>query len=170
MKAAKENIEIFREDSGTIILKPVKGNYSNRLNYITFKRDKNITSDRLIEKSSSASQVRCTYNSAKDESTFEFDYLPGDTSELSAGILFYDIESQNPLDANDRTTPKWGYCKLIGDVKNDFDGFILPQTAVRFQYVDAANGGVGDIVQINSAKQFEFISLISLKAQLAALP
>jgi hypothetical protein len=118
MKPVQENIELMREDGGTYTLKPVKGDYTGRLNYVTFKRDKTATSKIVFEKSSVLSQVRCTYNVTEKKSTFEFDYLPEDTRPLGEENLVFDVCSISTTDPTDIKTPIIGYCKIIGDVRN----------------------------------------------------
>jgi hypothetical protein len=160
MKPVQENIEITREDGGTFTFKPVKGDYTGRLNYVTFKEDFDpVTDDRLIEKSSAAGQVRCTYNAAKKESTFEFDYLPVDTRDLAQTQLVYDITSISSTDSTDVKTPKKGYCNIIGDVRNDLNGLDLPDTAERLLPIFASNFEDGQYIRVgenvNGVKEFK---------------
>ena len=132
-KIVQENIELVREDGGTYTFKPVKGDYTGRNNYVTFREDFDpVTGDRLIEKSSAAGQVRCTYNASRNESIFEFDYLPDDTRDRPQSQLVYDITSISATDATDVKTPKRGYCKITGDVRNDQNGTDLPQDGQRY--------------------------------------
>lgn len=133
VKPVQENIELMREDGGTIVFKPVKGDYTGRLNYVTFREDFDpVTGDRLIEKSSIAGQVRCTYNATRKESTFEFDYVPDDTRDRPQSQLVYDITSISASDATDVKTPKSGYCKILGDVRNDLNNTNLPEDGERY--------------------------------------
>jgi hypothetical protein len=169
MKPIQQNIELMREDSGIYVFSAVKGNYTGRTNYVTIKKDKVITGDRLVEKSSSADQVTAVYNSSRNETTFSFNYLPEDTGDLNEDQYVYDISSINPEDPSDIKTPKWGYLKLLGDVRNALNGFALPTGAKRFQQVDASNAGnleLNIVKTVNGVKVYEFIPLTELAGYL----
>lgn len=132
-KLVEENIELTREDGSTFTFKPVKNNHSGRLLYVTIRREKDpVTGNRLVEKSSSAGQVHCDYNATRNESTISFDYLPEDTGDLAEDKYVYDIESINPTNANDKVTPKSGYVKLRGDVRNARNNTNLPTNGIRY--------------------------------------
>lgn len=132
VKPVQENIELMREDGGTYTFKPVNGDYSGRLNYVTIKADTNPIGNRLVEKSSAAGQVHCVYNAARNESTISFDYVPNDTRDFILDQYVYDIESISPTDATDKVTPKWGYIKMTGDVRNELNGTNLPADGQRY--------------------------------------
>lgn len=148
-----KNITIKRGDLTSIVL-IIDGDRSQDVLSFVVKELLDLTADRLIEKAGNL--ITAVYNSEANRTIITISLLDEDTADLEAKKYYWDLVS-----TDDKTTIAGGEFVLVADVQTPFDGFALPESAVRFQQVDATNGAVNDIAiikEVDGVKYYEFIS------------
>lgn len=149
------NLKLTQKRGDSASLKIIlDSDYSSHTLSFVVKESTDLTADRLIEKLTASMII--TYDTDADKSIILIPIEPEDTADLEAKEYLWDLLSV----AEDKTIAG-GAFSLIADVQTPFDGFALPESAVRFQQVDAANGAVNDIAiikEVDGVKYYEFIS------------
>ena len=121
--------------------------------YFTVKPDRELSSDRYVEKKNdiaggSTSEILATVSGTKTVLTV---FLAiEDTQDLTDLTLVYDVWVEfvsNPTTSS--FTYVDGSFALLGDVRTPFDGFATPETAIRFQQLDAEDYPVNSLFQIS---------------------
>lgn len=157
----KLDFNIYRGDPKTLVI-TLKGDYSAKTFLFGAKVDRQQTSDRIIEVTPTAS-----YNSETDITTISIQLAETDTADRTENYLEYDL-----INLTDNKTECTGRLYLEGDVITPYDGFALPEDAVRFLQLDASSGADYDLVQvrvIDGEKKLVFITLSELKNQLNSI-
>ncbi|MGK9367517.1 hypothetical protein ACSSWA_01290 [Melioribacter sp. Ez-97] len=160
----EQNIIIYRGDPAQLTI-TLDGDYSGKEFLFGAKKDKNTTSQRLIEKL--GVDISVTYNASQNKSTINILFAEEDTQDLTYNYLEYDL-----INITDNRTVARGKLYLEGDVITPYDGFALPEDAVRFLQLDASSGADYDLVQvrvIDGEKKLVFITLSELKNQLNSI-
>ncbi|MBI1939190.1 MAG: hypothetical protein HYS25_13860 [Ignavibacteriales bacterium] len=139
------DITVYRGDYKQIALPNVSGNHSARNLFFTVKESFDITSSRLIEKTSPT--VTATYNTVTNKTSITLLVSRSDTWDLSAKTYFWDLESQSAIDTNDVVTLLKGNFIVTADVRTPFDNTNLPADANRYLPVFADNFNVGEFVK-----------------------
>lgn len=160
-----QNLKVVRGDTDPIVV-TCSGDYTGYSALYAWKASREITADRLLEKTSVASQITIEYDEENDQTTFTITREAIDTQDIIQSTLFHEVQCST---GNKVLTPVGGIVSLIGDVITPFDGFDLPSNATRFQQVDATNAGnleLNIVKTINGVKKYEFISLTELAGYL----
>lgn len=136
------------------------------------KLNKKESSDRLIEKNNvSAGGSNYEIETILDggETVFKISLLGENTSNFREPKYYHDLVVVDAVDSTKTKTIAKGDFKINYDIQTPFDGFVIPSENIQYQVVQAADGGVGDIVMINAAGKCEFTSLSNLKMMLDGL-
>lgn len=164
------NIDWVRGDTGTILnssgVNPFVfvGDLTTHLIRFVVKADNSLTSARLIDKdfdNGTSNGITGSYDAGSNTTTFTVSLLTADTNDLSLGDYYFSLTDTL---GSTISTPYRGIFKLSYDVETPFDGFSTPDTAVRFQQVDASSANVDDFVTVgldaNSDNIFKFTSIL----------
>ncbi|MGK9477932.1 hypothetical protein ACSSV9_14070, partial [Melioribacter sp. OK-6-Me] len=115
---------IYRGDPAQLTI-TLDGDYSGKEFLFGAKKDKNTTSQRLIEKS--GVDISVTYNASQNKSTINILLAEEDTQDLTYNYLEYDL-----INITDNRTVARGKLYLEGDVITPYDGTDLPADAQRY--------------------------------------
>jgi len=140
----------------------VNGNHTERYLRFVVKADKEITSNRLIEKRNqlfggSDTQLFAEYNEDTNRTTITIHILGNDNSDFKNAKYYYDVVSINPTDLDDTVTIIKGTITNNIDVQTDFDGTDLPGEAQRYMPVIADNFDDQELIKtqvVNGVKTF----------------
>lgn len=140
------------------------------------KLDKEISSDRLIEKNNTlagGSNDELELQLEGNETVFKISLLNEDSSDFQNPKYFHDLIFVDPNNNAKSKTLAKGEFKVEFDVQTPFDGFATPANAVRFLQVDASSAEIGDLLQVSLSSEGEkvvgIVTLAELKRQLENL-
>ncbi len=138
-----------RGDKYTIVIY-AKGNFENRNNYFTVKEDDSLSSERIIDSEAQNIQITATYNSNTGLTKFEIYLLPEHTNHIDKRAYFYDIESVNPSDSTDITTPLKGPILFDLLIRNTSDGTTITTNKQTVTEVNASDFDENDMLQVQT--------------------
>jgi len=176
MKVVKINFLIERGDAylnADRLEIRVPGDWTNYKCSWVVKADKDISSDRLIEKNNSLAggiddelELRLEGN----ETVFMISLLNEDSSDFQNPKYYHDLIAVDVSNNAKSKTLAKGEFKVEFDVQTPFDGFATPTNAVRFLQVDASSAEIGDLLQVSISSEGKkivgIVTLIELKRQL----
>jgi len=163
------DFNIRRGDSATFEA-VIDGKHDDRLVYFTAKRDRELTTARLIDKSNQQpGELTTVYDGGNDETTVTIPIVPEDTQDLTVELIQIDIESVNALDSTDVETPANGTMSIEFDVRTEFDGCDLPSEPVTFQQIDASDFQVDSLMwvqDVDGVRTMVELTIDELKTEL----
>lgn len=152
----KINKTIYRGNDEILTWK-LDGNYTNKTYTIIAKASKDFKDDRLIEV-----DVNTLFDTMQTIFVAE---INGElTQNLSYKKIYYDIIDNN------QNAIITGELKIDFDVATQFDGFEISENNYIYKTINAADGGINDIILTDANGNFQFYSLQQLKQMLDALP
>lgn len=124
-----KDLKVYRGDkiSADDLYVEVAGDHTARNLSFAVKADKELTSDRLIEKTI---ELTAVYSGGKTKIGIPLDAV--DTQDLAEKKYYYDLTSTSPADATDVITVSKGKFDVEGDVQTPYDGTDLPGDAQRY--------------------------------------
>ncbi len=128
----KYDFDIVRGDK-TNLSAIVQGDYSTYKLIFVVKADKELTSDRLIEKKNTlagGTGITATYNGKVTSFVISID--KEDTQDFTNLVYYYDLTATSISDTSNIKTILTGTLNLTFDVQTPYDGTDLPNNATRY--------------------------------------
>lgn len=155
----------------------VPGDVTARKLRFVVKEDKELTTDRLIEKNNtlnggSDAELKATYSSGQNRTKLEIFKQKIDDGDFANDAYYFDVRSISTTDSADDVRIEQGNIRMDFSVSSDTDGTSLPSSASRWVNLDASEAEVGDVIQcklVGGVKVFQLITLTELKQQLDLL-
>lgn len=138
-----QNKEIRRGDNSDLVFL-IDGDYSADAIMFTAKRDKTLTSARILQKENTVggggdSELTVTYSSITLQSTITVKILETETQALTDESLYFDIYN----DTNNETLI-WGKLWILSDVRSPYDAASVPDDILpiisKSIYLEIVNG------------------------------
>lgn len=138
-----QNKEIRRGDDVDLIF-TLSGDYSSDAIVFIAKRDKTLTSARIIEKKNTIAgggniELEVSYDSTLDKSTMTVHILEGNTQSSEDEFLYFDIYNNT-----DNETLFWGKMWILSDVQGPYDSGSVPSSEIpilnKSIYLEIVNG------------------------------
>jgi N-methylhydantoinase B/oxoprolinase/acetone carboxylase alpha subunit len=155
----------------------VPGDVTARKLRFVVKEDKELTTDRLIEKNNtlnggSDAELKATYIAGQNRTTLEIFKQKVDDGDFTNDAYYFDVRSISTTDSADDVRIERGDIRMDFSVSSDTDGTNLPSSASRWVNLDASEAEVNDLIQcklVGGVKVFQLITLTELKQQLDLL-
>lgn len=125
------DLRVYRGNKKNLTIE-VEGDHSLRNLSFVVKADRELTSNRLITKTT---EILASYLNDKTQITIPLDAI--DTQDLLAGKYHYDLDSTDSSNPSDTETVAGGKFNIEADVQTPFDGTDLPFEAKRYMPVFA---------------------------------
>ena len=110
----------------------ITGDQSQRVLSFVIKADKNDTSNRLVQKTSSLNQISAVYSPATLKTSISINLLKEDTFDLGGKTYYWDLRSDSATDPADTKVPIRGNFNIEAAIQTPFDGTNLPSQAIRY--------------------------------------
>ena len=115
-----------------IITYDIPGDQSQRVHSFVIKADKNDTSNRLVQKTSTLGQITAVYSPISLKTTITINLSKEDTFDLGGKTYYWDHRCDSATDSSDTKVPIRGNFVIEAAVQTPFDGTNLPSEATRF--------------------------------------
>lgn len=138
-----QNKELRRGDDQNLVFL-VNGDYSAKAILFTAKRDKTLTSARILQKENTLggggdTELTVAYDSSTLKSTITVKILETETQSLTDEFLYFDVYNDTGNE-----TLVWGKLWILSDVRTPYDSGTAPNNSVpilsKSIYIEIVNG------------------------------